>query len=455
MCFTSHDPGRGKEDFRVATMTQPAPGTRFRKTIESEVLPPRDSSGDAKATAFYDRDWEVVVNAMTKEVWTEHIMRVYRAGEKWERGPAPVDNTFSAPFTEEDVRARFGGGKYVMWLYGPPKKQSLVGRYTLELEGQPIINSVPRNGQGNSSDTVALEAMRMYANPEFMRMQMQMMMTAATEAMSLIKSQIPQAQDPLATLRNAKEILGVGTPAPNPMNDLVNTFLTAAIQKLLNPPASNSLQETIKLINDVKSAGLLGGTPKADLASTFASNLPMLVDRMVAGLHEFRLRGEAERDAALAQRGDPRVIDVKPTPETNPAATQSAATANGATNAAAAAPASSSGTITPEVAQAIIAQSHLHRLVMGIKNPKSTGQDMYDYLVNAWPEILDELAKMSKETLLAFFKNREAQIQYFGADTLAEVGDDPRLPKMIEDFLRIAKENAALETAATSTAGVV
>jgi hypothetical protein len=414
-------------------MTQPAPGTRFRKTIESEVLPPRGaSSGEARATEFYDRDLDVVVNALTKEQWAEHIMRVYRAGEKWERGAAPVDNTFGAPFTEEDVRARFGGGKYVLWLYGPPKKQNLVGRYMLELEGQPIINSVPRNGNGagDSTNSVALEAMRMYANPEFMRMQMQMMMTAATEAMGLMKSQIPPPQNALATLRDAKEILGGG----NSTGGLLDTLRVLKELGLVGSPEKKGIDEILSLITTLKTSGLINsGVPKADLASTFAANVPMLVDRFVGGLHEWRLKQEAEERTVRLQRGeirpnDPNVITLDgqtPAPATSPQAATQPATV-----------------VTKEVAQAIIVRSHLERLVAGIKQPDSTGQDMYDYLRNAWPEILDELAKMSKETLLVFFKSRETQMQYFQCDVLAEVGEDPRLPKMIEDFLAIAKKDA-------------
>jgi hypothetical protein len=286
---------------------------------------------------------------------------------------------------------------------------------------------------------VALEAMRMYANPEFMRMQMQMMMTAATEAMSLIKTQIPPTQDPLATLRNAKEILGSG----NQEHGLLDTIRSLKELGLIGSPEKKGVEEILALITS--------GAPKADLAATFANNLPMLVDRLVNGLHEFRLNSEAQERTVRLQRGeirpgDPNVIDVNPSSPTPAAAADRAA-----------APASSAGTpVSPEVAQAIIAQAHMHRLVAGIKDPESDGQDMYDYLRNAWPEILEELTKFSKEQLLAFFKSREAQMQYFGADILTQVADDPRLPKILEDFLRIAKEAAAAEAKpATASAGVV
>src|SRR5579863_77048 len=101
----------------MGTMTQQPP-SRTRTTIIKENLPSDDRGpSDAKPSPFYDRDWEIVVQALTKEDWLGHKMRVYRAGEKWERGSAPIDNIFKAPFTEDDLRARFGGGKYVLWLY--------------------------------------------------------------------------------------------------------------------------------------------------------------------------------------------------------------------------------------------------------------------------------------------------------------------------------------------------
>lgn len=430
-------PGERRKVPEVSTMTQPAPGMRVKKTTYTEVIPPEDRSpSDAKPSPFYDDAWETVVNKLTKDEWLGHKMRVYRAGEKWERGSSPVDNVFTGPFTEEDLRTRFGGGKYVLWLYGPPKQQNLVAKYQVELDGQPILNGIPRNpAQGDGGNTVALEAMRMYANPEFVRMQMQMMVTAATEAMALIRSQMPTAQNPLETLRAAKEILGTGQSQDG---GLIAHITLLKELGLLGSPEKKGISEVLETLNAFKTAGLIpSAVQKTDLSSTLAANLPMLVDRFVTGIQEFRLRAESEERTVRLSRGemrssDPNVITLD---NQNPPAAQPAPQP--------AAPPRKE--ITAEEAQFIIAQSHLQRLVAGIKQPNSTGQDMYDYLVNAWPEILDELAKMSKETLIAFFKSREAQMQYFQSTVLTEVADDPRLPKMIEDFLRIAKESASQE----------
>jgi hypothetical protein len=443
----------------MATMTQPAPmpGTRVRKTTETEILPARGSSpDDARPSEFYAREWETVVHSLTAEQWAGHVMRVYRADEKWDRSSSPVDNTFTGPFTEEDMRNRFGGGRYLLWLYGPPKKQTLVGRYQVNLDGPPLLNGIPRNGTPEGSNSVALEAMRMYSNPEFVRMQMQMMITAATEAMALMKSQIPAPQNPLETLRAAKEILGSGDSG----NSLIAHITLLKELGLIGSPEKKGISEVLETLNAFKTAGLIpSGAPKADLASTFAANLPMLADRLVNGLHEFRLQAESQERAVRMARGemrpgDPNVITVDRPPSTS--APQNGATADSSAKAPYSGATADSHTqaVSPEVAQSIIVQAHLHRLVNGIKQPNATGQDMYDYLRNAWPEILDELGKMNKETLLAFFKSRETQMQYFGCDLLAEVADDPRLPKMIEDFLKIAKEDSQAEAAAVTQQAV-
>lgn len=432
-------------------MTQP--GMRVKKTTYTEVIPPEDRSpSDAQPSAFYADEWENVVQKLTPAQWEGHIIRVYRADEKWDRSSSPIDNTFTKAFTEEDLRNRFGGGRFLLWLYGPPKRQTLLAKYRATLDGEPIVASVPRSGSGAGSDNVAIEAMRMASNPEFVKLQMDMMRQAMSTAIEMVRQQQPTPQDPLQTLRNAKEILGVGAPSAD--STLIAHITLLKELGLIGSPEKKGITEVLETLNAFKTAGLIpAAVPKADLASTFATNLPMLVDRFVGGLREFRLQTESQERAIQLQHGHAarrEVIDIAPTPPT------AAANANGSQSTVAAAPAApESTTVSPEVAQAIIAQSHLHRLVQGIKNPKSTGQDMYDYLRNAWPEILDELVKFSKDQLLAFFKSRDTQMQYFGTDMLTQVADEPRLPGIIEEFLKIAKENAELEKSSTPQSGVV
>src|SRR5579863_4975235 len=347
----------------MATMTQPTP-TRTKTTIFKETLPPDDRApSDAQPAPFYARDWEIVMAELTPEQWQGHIARVYRADEKWDRSSSPIDNTFSAPFGEEDLRQRFGGGRYVIWLLGPPKKHNLVGKYHVTLDGQPIVNGTPRQAPGTDGNSVAMQALQMMNSPEIMRMQFDMMRNAAMSVIELMKSQMPQAQDPLQTLRNAKEILGVGNGGGE--HGLLDTIRTLKELGLIGSPEKKGVEEILALITTLKTSGLISsGAPKADLAATFANNLPMLVDRLVGGLHEFRLNSEAQERTVRLQRGeirasDPNVIDVAPSPAQSAApATNGAARASSYSGAAS--PAASA--VSPAVAQGMIVQSHLHRL---------------------------------------------------------------------------------------------
>jgi len=424
--------------------------TKTVKRVTTEFV----EGEDAKPSARYSGDFWEVISGITTNEWADHLVRVYYANDRWESAGSPPENKLTSGFDEEFIREKWGGGRYILILYGPPGGSKRVGStYRLELLGTPPKKFTTGGGQAatesNGSENVAIEAMRMYANPEFVRMQMQMMATAATQAMELIKSQIAPQQNPLETLRAAKEILGGGSHE----GGLLDTIRVLKELGVIGSPEKKGIDEILSLITTLKTSGLINtGAPKADLASTFAANIPLFADRFVAGLEQLRLKSESDERIVRLQHGqirpnDPNVITMdqgktsadaasaQPTPAQQPRAAQAGVP------------------VTPEVAQAIIAQAHLHRLVNGIRQPDSTGQDMYDYLVNAWPEILDELAKMSPKTLLDFFKSREMQQQYFQCEILAEVGDDPRLPKMIEDFLAIAKEAKARE--AVEAAGKV
>lgn len=430
----------------MATTAVPPLRRKTTSTVVTETIP-TGSHLDAQPEAFYEGDpWEVI-GRIHREAergripWENHMARVYRVGEKGDSESVPENNKFMEPFDVDTMRERFGGGRFKVWIYGPPSQSKLVVRpFIVQLDGAPKTdsgNGYRSSSSSNGSEGVAIEAMRMYANPQFMQLQMDVMKQTMITAIEMVRAQMPAMQDPLQTLRNAKEILGIGSPQ-SPDGGLIAHITLLKELGLLGSPEKKGITEVLDTLNAFKTAGLIpAAAAKADLTATFLSNLPMLVDRAVQGLHEFRLKAEAEEKTMRLSRGemrpnDPGVITMNPAEAAAPAAAAAASPAPGAPV-----------QVTPEIAQAIINQSHLHRLVMGIKGANSTGQDMYDYLINAWPEILDELAKMTKDTLLAFFKNRQAQMQYFQSDILAEVSDDPRLPKMLEDFLAIAKKNSS------------
>jgi hypothetical protein len=286
----------------------------------------------------------------------------------------------------------------------------------------------------------------MAMNPDVMRMQMDMFKQTFTDLLTMFRTNIPQAQDPLQTLRNAKEILGMGNaPAPNPMDEITKTFMQAAITKLLNPPESNAFKDTMGLINDIKAAGFMGAAPaKPDLMSTFAANLPMIADRVVSGLHEFRLQAEAQERTVRLSRGemrpnDPRTITVDPpSPATQATAGVPAeAPAPGAE----AGRSDTSQSLPPGTTEKILVEANLQKLVLAMKDPECTGEDIYHFLFYVWPALLQEMSGIPKEHLLMLFRSAEIQKERLGNTILLELADDPRLPRMIDEFLIVAKRD--------------
>jgi hypothetical protein len=415
----------------LATTAAPPAQQTVVTTVTRKTM--GNSDPNSKPREFYARDWEIVLRDLHEEDWKEHVLRVYRAGERWEKGSAPVNNTFSHAISEEELRKNFGGGKFLLWLFGPPKRDQLVGRYQVEMEGEPIVRGIPTQADPANGNALAV-ALQQAMNPEVMRVQMEILKTAMVEALALVKSNIPPAQNPLETLRTAKEILGGGAP----QTSLLDTIRLLKELGVIGSPEKKGIDELVELIGTMKTHGLIpGGAPKADIGSTIASNLPLLADRFVEGLKELRLQTEAAgrlQQTTTMRPNDPNVITVE---------------ANGQTPAAAAPPAQPASPpadgvqpVNDATAKAIIVRYNLERLVAGIKQPGSTAQDMYDFLLNAWPEVLDEMTKLDAPTLLNLFKSREMQMQLLGTDALLQVAEDPRLPQLLEDFLKLAKENA-------------
>jgi len=370
-----------------------------------------------------DKDWKDF----------RYEIHLYRYNPQTEKKMA-VEKIFE-PIDPFWVQKKYGGGKFNIML---KEDGQLIMNEDFVCEGEPIsASSTAHADGGNSAESLTLQAMRLIANPEMQRMQMEMFKNAAIEAMQMIRLQMPTAQDPLQTLRNAKEILGIGNAAPNPMDDLMRQFMTAMIGKMMNPPETNSVKDTIGLIGQLKESGLFGGaSPKVDLASSFVSTLPSLLDKAVNGLHEYRLQSEANVQLVRLQRGemnpnDPKVISVTPGAAQQPAAQPPAQPPPHAVTAE---------TLPPEVQQQVMIQYMMNRLVSAIRQPDATGAALHDFMLASWPEMLDKMAEFNKDTLLQFFKSAEAQRQILGNTILMQVADDPRLPNLLEEFLAAVAE---------------
>ena len=408
------------------------PGTVEKTTTFKTVIPAEEANQKGKRTQR-PPIWDFLPSISLQDWKSGHYqIYLYRYNPLTEKKMAL--EKFNEALDPFSIKSRFGGGSFnIMVKEGP----ELIYDQDFDIEGDPITAGTSRTTQTEASagsDAVAIQAMRMMSNPDMMKGMFEMYAMAAKQSMEMIRAQMPAQTNPLETLRTAKEILG---PPASPEGGLLDTIRVLKELGIIGSSEKKGITEILEIVNTLKGSGLLAAPAKADLASTFVASLPSLLDRAVTGLHEVRLHSEATERAMRLQRGeikpdDPNVITVEsPAPQT-------------AATATAPAPATHQPqTLTPEVTQQVIMQADLRRLVNAIKDPECTGQDIYTFLSCVWPELLAEMVKFKKDDLLMFFRSREMQMAQLHNAILLEVGNDPRLPKMIEEFLAIAKADAA------------
>jgi hypothetical protein len=325
------------------------------------------------------------------------------------------------PFT---VKRLYGGGHFnVMMKEGP----ELIYNVDFGCEGEEITpahtSAAAAPTDGNSA--VTLEALRMMSNPEIMRMQMELYTTAAKNAMDIMRSQIPTAQDPLATLRNAKEILGLGAPVADPFREMFMGILVKLIERSMNP--ADPIESFTKMAAAVKGITGEGGTGGGDALSTLIAQAPTLGKYVVEGMREARMTTEANYRITMAQRGgvppnipSSQVIDVSAEPGRipNPAPAEAA-----------------TGSESPSEPKVISGPSQewvFLRIVEMVRDPRTEGSDLLRFLDNVKADsLVDQIAQLSHDQIITLFKSDQI---------LATVADDPRLPQLIDEFLMACKE---------------
>jgi hypothetical protein len=186
-------------------------------------------------------------------------------------------------------------------------------------------------------------------------------------------------------------------------------------------------------VKDISGGG--GKTDFGAIANTFVAQLPTIIDKASNGVREYRLANEAaervftlQKDHGL-DKGD--VIDMPPANGSAPASP-----AGGPAAAASSVQPPRSNTPSPEVVE-VKGPSIEYvqaRIVQIIEEKKDcTGEDLYDFLFWTANELNAQLGAQSAESLLAIFKSQPI---------LSKVADNPRLPKIIEEYLAYVKEVA-------------
>lgn len=416
--------------------TQDQPRTRVTSKVETvkETIP---AAQGAQVSEFYDRPFWEIIHSLTRDEWRSHLVRVYRSDERWEHTVSLQENKFTEDFSEDTIFAKWGGGRFLLWLYGPPEGKKLVmAPFRMEIEGQPkFFSGAPAAGavESRSNDPVlqmVLDEMREMRKTsggsmlqDTLKASLEIMATAYKSSAAVIRETSP----------GAGAIGGV-------VDEFEKQFRQALLQRMLEPPKAQDPMESIKamvamgtgIVSAVKElSGSLALGGKQDIWAIFADKLPMLGEKAVEGLREYRLAAEAQTKAISLQGG--RIIDATPVGTgTSPADTGTTATTGQP-------PASQQ---TPEVVEVqgpsltwILLK--VQKTIEESEQTQATGEDLYDFLINIAPEIIDQLKGQPRDQIIHLFRTHPAL-----SPALGKVANHPRLPKMIDEFLAVANAPA-------------
>lgn len=422
----------------MATAVAQPRGTRITKEVTITHDVGNTGAEEERRRWYRETDfWEVIGQVMGKP---GHMVRVYRADDNWKTASSPADNKLTEPFDENTIFQKWGGGRYILWLY--ENASVMRSPYQLEIEGVPRVNNMaaPNTVMGPTVDgqtAVSLEALRMASNPEVMRTMMSLFLEASKQSMEMLRAQMPQQQNPLELLRAAKDLFAPSGPPVAPAADPFRDFITAAMPKLLERLLTpGDPLDSIKSVGAILDAtkAFTGQNVKADWSSTLLAQLPALGDKVISGFKEWRLGTESNERMIRIQNHlpptDARVINVDDTPPQPAAATPNP-------------PAPLAAPQQPEtqIAQPGTMPWFLLNLERFICTPASTGADIYEFVASChgaflMPEDVFQILTKDKETVVLAL--RQWFTETFGPDNehLKRVVADPqRLMSVIDEYM--------------------
>lgn len=420
----------------MAKVSAPA-GSTIEETKRTRVIPAGSSEADTDKPWRLLDTWEYLAT-LSPEQWTreEIVAYLYRyddKGNRWGIGK------FTTAIDEFKVMETFGGGRFNLVV---KRRQQIIKNEDFQLEGPqktPGANGAPLTagtaapgGEGALLTTInaLVEELRAARGGNVLQ---ESIKNAIALNQSVFAAAVPAVT---RTLEGAGG--GHQPPARDP---LVEKVLEAAINRMVNPPAANSLEETLKMIQLFKTSGLLqGNDSKTNMALELVRQVPTVASTLVQGVEHWRFAEEARARQAAILRTGPQPINVPPAAPAQPAnvipmpppATQPEAAAPAPTNTQADAAAVAAQEQVPASAMPI---EVLEQLICNIiVDPNLTleqaATEACALIERVLPGQTDKMAVNGKENLMFFFRSRPI---------LAQVANHPRLSDFLDKFIEAVK----------------
>lgn len=432
------------------------------------VLPASEAAGERSTPEF----WEFLEN-MTDDAWAngEYILAISREDPKpsnygginqleviqdgtMQVKPGVYVKINSREALQQAIRQKYGGKAFRLWLKRG-KQRVTEGKCMNELPARmPMFEDngvtapayfppTPGAAMPNGSDPTASVANR--AIDTLAQNQNPQLLNIAIDAVSRMAAVVGAKPDKSDLEKNLMELMLkrlVDPPAPLPKteDEIEKAFRTALLARLtadpfenftklkdmFQPPAKNSLQETLDFIGALKTSGLIGnhGGGVWELA---ASAVPAVASAAKEVMREWRMGMEAQERGVAVMRGAnpaPRVPPPAQLPAANPTPAPQSAEPGGPQ------------VITGDPPLEWVEQKIVDIFKRG-ETVDSTVNYVLDFLSVSYPSLIpllmdppkiDPRLKPGEEGLLMLFQNRPV---------LKQIPVNPRLTEFIKKFIAL------------------
>jgi hypothetical protein len=408
------------------------------ETKRTRVIPEQADTSD-KPWRLLDV-WEYLASLTPDQYARENVVAYLYRYDSNGNLYACEDGKFNGPVDQFKIGDLYGGGRFNIKVKRGPQ---LIKNEDFQIEGPAKSLSNGRPGSTSPAAPGSEGALLTTINALVEELRAARGGTTLQDSLKnamALNASIFSAAIPVVTSTLQNVTGGHTAPARDP---LVEELLKAAVAKMLNPPAANSLEETLKLIQLFKGSGLLQGTDsKTSMALELVRQVPNVAHTLVQGVEHWRFAEEARARQAAIMRTGPQPINVPPAAPAPPANVISMPPPTPQTDAAAA---PGAPTNTQADAAAVAAQEQqppaampievLEQLICNIiVDPNLTleqaATEACALIERVLPGQTDTMVANGKENLMLFFRSRPI---------LAQVANHPRLAEFLDKFIETIK----------------
>lgn len=405
----------------------PGPGQAIEETTVTRLVdtPVEKERGSTEALEYMD--------SMTREKWDQanHIIYLYRVEPAaYRNAPGPTYVTkYATPITLEQIQQEYGGG---LWRIVIKRGSERVSDSRYQLSGTPrdltrstqeFAPASPNGVPSGPDGSLVSQAMHLAANPTAQAAQVDMLRVAATNAIEMVKANVP-AQLSVKDILELAEKLNKPASAEKPFLETeVGKILVAAASALVTALVNRVVTPTDPLEQITKYAEIMSkfntGSSTNDWKAALVQAAPQLAGAVRDTVQELRLGTEAQ----LRLNQGRTLQAAPPPPPAAPAAPAVRENPTGQNVVEMPAPQQ------PQGAQPM--EPFEMKLVELLNDPQMTGDKAGEILDQTWPRFVDEIATYNVDMILSVFPTRPI---------LAPQANNPRLRQFITEFLEWARD---------------